>query len=55
MPELPEVQTVLDTLACQMGNPVIEDIRIMWGNIIHGDSEQFVQSSKAVVSKDITD
>ncbi len=46
MPELPEVQTVLDTLACQMGNPVIEDIRIMWENIIHGDSEQFVQKLK---------
>ncbi|WP_075877691.1 bifunctional DNA-formamidopyrimidine glycosylase/DNA-(apurinic or apyrimidinic site) lyase [Merdibacter massiliensis] len=41
MPELPEVQTVLDTLAYQMGNPVIEDIEIFWENIIDGDTENF--------------
>ncbi len=41
MPELPEVQTVLDTLAYQMGNPVIETIEVFWDNIIHGDSRVF--------------
>lgn len=43
MPELPEVQTVLDTLAYQMGNPVIEKIEVFWENIIHGDTQAFVQ------------
>lgn len=42
MPELPEVQTVLDTLACQMGHPVIEQIEVIWDNIVHGDTQAFI-------------
>lgn len=41
MPELPEVQTVLDTLAYRLRNPVIEDIEIFWENIIDGDTANF--------------
>ncbi len=43
MPELPEVQTVLDTLAYQMGNPVIEHIEVFWDSIIHGDTNEFLR------------
>ena len=36
MPELPEVQTVLDTLHAQMGHARIRDVRVCWDRIIQG-------------------
>lgn len=30
MPELPEVETVRRTLEYQLGNPIIEDVQVMW-------------------------
>ncbi|MBQ9159503.1 MAG: bifunctional DNA-formamidopyrimidine glycosylase/DNA-(apurinic or apyrimidinic site) lyase [Erysipelotrichaceae bacterium] len=41
MPELPEVQTVLDTLAVQIKDAGIKDIRIIFPKIIEGDAEEF--------------
>ena len=43
MPELPEVQTVLDTLAYQMKHPVITDVEVFWDAIVHGDRNAFIQ------------
>lgn len=41
MPELPEVQTVLDTLHAQMGHARIRDVRVCWDRIIQGDTDTF--------------
>ncbi|MEI3146916.1 MAG: DNA-formamidopyrimidine glycosylase family protein [Merdibacter sp.] len=41
MPELPEVQTVLDTLHAQMGHARIRDVQVRWARIIHGDPQAF--------------
>lgn len=41
MPELPEVQTVLDTLHAQMGHARIRDVQVRWARIIHGDPQTF--------------
>ena len=41
MPELPEVQTVLDTLHAQMGHARISDVQVRWARIIHGDPQTF--------------
>ena len=41
MPELPEVQTVLDTLHAQMGHARICDVQVRWARIIHGDPQTF--------------
>ena len=43
MPELPEVQTVLDTLDYQMKHPVITDVEVFWDAIVHGDRNAFIQ------------
>lgn len=44
MPELPEVETVIKTLEYQLGYPKIKKIRILYDNIIHGDSDHFITS-----------
>ena len=41
MPELPEVQTVCDTLAYQIKDAKIVDIRILFDKIIEGDIDEF--------------
>ncbi len=41
MPELPEVQTVLNTLAVRIRDAGIRDIRILYEPIIEGDSQLF--------------
>ena len=41
MPELPEVQTVLDTLANRIKDAGIEDVKILYEPIVEGDSKQF--------------
>ncbi|MBQ6334176.1 MAG: DNA-formamidopyrimidine glycosylase [Erysipelotrichaceae bacterium] len=41
MPELPEVQTVLDTLALQIKDAEISDIDIIYKKIVEGDEESF--------------
>ena len=41
MPELPEVETVLATLKAQLGQVLIEDVRVLWRNIIDQDLESF--------------
>lgn len=44
MPELPEVETVIRTLEYQMGNPVIENIQILYEKTIHQDVDMFVKA-----------
>lgn len=41
MPELPEVQTVVSTLEAQLQHPVIQNIEILWENIINQPIEEF--------------
>ena len=41
MPELPEVETVVRTLEAQLGNVRIEDIQVLWRNIIDQDLDTF--------------
>jgi len=41
MPELPEVQTVLDTLALRIKDKKIINVEILYSNIISMDDEQF--------------
>ncbi len=43
MPELPEVQTVLDTLALQIKDRAITDIRIIYPPIVSMEGERFKQ------------
>lgn len=41
MPELPEVQTIIDTLKTLVLNKKIIDIKILYENIIEGDRKEF--------------
>lgn len=41
MPELPEVQTVLDTLALKIKDKEIKNIEVLYSNIIVGNIEEF--------------
>lgn len=41
MPELPEVQTVVDTLANQIKNDTIVEVKVLYDNIINGSVEEF--------------
>lgn len=41
MPELPEVETVVRTLEAQLANVTIEDVQVLWRNIIDQDLELF--------------
>ena len=43
MPELPEVQTVVSTLEAQLKHPVIQDIEVLWENIIAQPIDEFKQ------------
>ncbi len=43
MPELPEVQTVLDTLANQIKLDTVIDIEVHYDNIVNGDVQEFKQ------------
>lgn len=41
MPELPEVETVIKTLAYQLNNPTIKKIDVLYDKTIHGDVSLF--------------
>lgn len=41
MPELPEVETVVSTLKVQLGEVTIEDIQILWRNIVDQELYDF--------------
>ncbi len=41
MPELPEVQTVCDTLSYQIADAMISDVVVLYPKIIEGDIEEF--------------
>lgn len=46
MPELPEVETVIQTLKYQMGYPQIKKIQIFYDKIIHTDKDAFLSLLK---------
>lgn len=41
MPELPEVQTVVTTLEVALGEVTIEDVEVLWRNIVDQELEDF--------------
>ncbi len=41
MPELPEVETVRKTLMAQLGSVEIEDVKVLWRNIVDQDLKDF--------------
>lgn len=53
MPELPEVQTVIDTLKGMILNKTIADINILYEPIIVGDVDEFKKILKGQTLKDI--
>lgn len=46
MPELPEVQTVLDTLHHQIQDLVITDVTVFYPKMIHAELESFIHTLK---------
>ena len=53
MPELPEVETVRQTLRQFVLNDTIEDIEIYYPNIIEGDCDEFINRVKNQTIRDI--
>lgn len=53
MPELPEVQTVIDTLKQLILNKTIADVKVLYKPIIVGDSEEFIERLKGQTLHDI--